>query len=124
LSGDRWTVDTEERVRTVVNTQNYRQIYNSAIICSYAKVNPEDVVGALNLATGFDYTLEEVMKIGENIIQEKKKLNDGFGLKKEDDYLPAIVRRRIGEEPDESATSDNEINSLLTKYRKIRNWSL
>ena len=123
LSGDRWTVDTEERVRTVVNTQNYRQIYNSAIICSYAKVNPEDVVSALNLATGFDYTLEEVMKIGENIIQEKKKLNDGFGLKNEDDYLPAIVRRRIGEEPEESATSDNEINSLLTKYRKIRNWS-
>jgi aldehyde:ferredoxin oxidoreductase len=124
ISGDRWIVNTEERVRTMANAQNYRQVYNSAIICSYAKVNPEDIVSALYLATGFDYTLEEMMKIGDNIIQEKKKLNEKFGLKEGDDYLPALVRRKIEGEPEESATGDDEMNSLLTNYRKIRGWSL
>ena len=124
VSGDRWTVDTEERVRTVANAQNYRQVYNSAIICSYAKVSPEDVVRALYLATGFDYTLEEMMSIGGNIIQEKKKLNERLGMKEEDDYLPALVRKRIAGEPEESGIEDEEMASLLSKYRKIRGWSL
>ena len=123
VSGDRWTVDTEERIQTLANAQNYRQIYNSAIICTYAKISSEDVVEALNLSTGFNYTTEEMMRIGSNIIQEKRKLNERFGLKAEDDYLPKMVRRKIEGEPDDSETSDDEMNSLMAKYRKIRDWT-
>ncbi|MGC8645584.1 MAG: aldehyde ferredoxin oxidoreductase family protein [Thermoplasmata archaeon] len=123
VAGDRWNVDTEERVKTLVNVQNYRQIYNSAIICSYAKVDSEDVAAALRLATGFDYSVDEIMRIGGNIIQEKKRINEGLGWKPEDDYLPRIVRERIEGEPEESATSDGELESLVKKYRKARGWN-
>ncbi len=123
ISGDRWEVNTDERVRTVISTQNYRQIYNSAIICSYAKVNAEDVVEALNLSTGFGYSLEEIMDIGGKIIEEKRRINKTFGMKEEDDYLPRIVRKRIEGEPEESGTGDEEIASLITKYKEFRKWN-
>lgn len=123
IGGDRWEVNTAERVQTMANAQDYRQIYNSAIICTYAKVTPDDVVSALNLSTGFDYTLDEIMKIGRDIIQEKRNLNLKFGLKEEDDFLPELVRRKINGESEESGTSDEEMESLLQKYRKIRKWS-
>jgi aldehyde:ferredoxin oxidoreductase len=122
ISGDRWEVNTDERVRTLINTQNYRQVYNSAILCSYAKINPEDVVGALNLATGFDYSLEELMEAGNNIINEKRKLNERLGMSRKDDYLPEIVRKRIEGEPSESGTGEEEIKSLLDKYYDLRRW--
>lgn len=121
ISGDRWEVNTEERVMTLINTQNYRQIYNSAIICSYAKINADDVVSALNLSTGFDYSLAEIMRIGENILAEKRKINELFGMKEEDNYLPEIVRRRIEGESEESEIGAEEMESLLSKYKKFRN---
>ena len=122
IAGDRWNVDSEERVRTLINVQNYRQIYNSAIICSYAKVSSEDVATALRLATGFEYTVDELMEIGKNIIDEKKRINEELGWKPDDDYLPRMVRERVEGEPEESATSDAELATLLDKYRKARGW--
>jgi aldehyde:ferredoxin oxidoreductase len=122
VSGDRWEVNTDERVRTLINTQNYRQVYNSAILCSYAKINPEDVAEALNLATGSDYSVEELMEAGNNIINEKRKLNERLGMSRKDDYLPEIVRRRIEGEPSESGTGEEEIKSLLDKYYGLRRW--
>ncbi|MEM4089904.1 MAG: aldehyde ferredoxin oxidoreductase family protein [Thermoplasmatales archaeon] len=122
ISGDRWNVNSDERVRTVLNFQNFRQIYNSAILCSYAKVASEDVAEALRLATGFDYSVEDLVTIGQDIIEEKRKINEKLGWKPEDDYLPKIVREKIEGEPEESSTSDYEMNSLLKKYREQRGW--
>jgi aldehyde:ferredoxin oxidoreductase len=122
-SGDRWTIDDEKRVETLVNTQNYRQIQNSVIICSYAKVDTQSLIDALNFATGFNYDYEIFKKIGENIIDLKRKINKKLGLKNEDDYLPGIVRKGIEGEPEESSTSENEFKNAINKYYKIRKWN-
>jgi aldehyde:ferredoxin oxidoreductase len=120
VSGDRWQVNTDERIMTLINSQNYRQIYNSAIICSYAKVNPEDVVEALNLSTGFDYTIDELMNIGALLLDEKRALNIRLGMKDTDDYLPSLVRKKIEGEPEESEIKDEEMESLLKRYNELR----
>ncbi|MEM3534204.1 MAG: aldehyde ferredoxin oxidoreductase family protein [Thermoplasmatales archaeon] len=122
ISGDRWNVNSEERVRTLINVQNYRQIYNSAILCTYAKVSSDDVAEALSVATGFDFSVEDLISIGKNIIEEKKKINEKLGWKPEDDYIPKIVRERIDGEPEESGTQDDEMKALLKRYRDQRGW--
>ncbi|MEM4772270.1 MAG: aldehyde ferredoxin oxidoreductase C-terminal domain-containing protein, partial [Thermoplasmatales archaeon] len=122
ISGDRWNVNSDERVRTLINVQNYRQIYNSAILCTYAKVSSDDVAEALSVATGFDFSVEDLISIGKNIIEEKKKINEKLGWKPEDDYIPKIVRERIDGEPEESGTQDDEMKALLKRYRDQRGW--
>ncbi|MGC8574847.1 MAG: aldehyde ferredoxin oxidoreductase family protein [Thermoplasmata archaeon] len=122
-SGDRWTIDDEQRVETLINTQNYRQIQNSVIICSYAKVDTQSLIDALSFATGFNYDYEKFKKIGENIIDLKRKINKKLGMKNDDDYLPGIVRKKIEGELEESSTSENELKNALNKYYKIRKWN-
>ncbi len=121
-SGDRWTIDDDQRVRTLISTQNYRQIQNSAIICSYAKVDTQSLIDALNYATGFSYNYEKFISIGERIIDLKREINIKLGMKNEDDYLPRIVRKGIEGEPGESATDDGELKNALKKYYEIRKW--
>jgi len=120
--GDRWSVDSDERVLSVIKTQDYRQIYNSLIICYYAQPAPQDIVNAYNLATGFDLDLDGMMNIGSRIINMKRKINESFGLKREDDWLPKIVRSVIPGEPEESGTNDDELKSLLERYYRLRKW--
>ncbi|MGC8547295.1 MAG: aldehyde ferredoxin oxidoreductase family protein [Thermoplasmata archaeon] len=122
-SGDRWTIDDEQRVETLINTQNYRQIQNSVIICSYAKVDAQSLIDALSFATGFNYDYEKFKQIGENIIDLKRKINKKLGMKNDDDYLPGIVRKKIEGELEESSTSENELKNAINKYYKIRKWN-
>ncbi|MEM0130492.1 MAG: aldehyde ferredoxin oxidoreductase C-terminal domain-containing protein, partial [Thermoplasmatales archaeon] len=122
VSGDRWNVNSDERIRTLINVQNYRQIYNSAILCTYAKVSSDDVAEVLSIATGFDFSVEKLISIGRNIIEEKKKINEKLGWKPEDDYVPKMVRERIEGEPEESGTRDDEMKALLKRYRDQRGW--
>lgn len=121
--GDRWNVDSDERVMSLIKTQDYRQIYNSAIICYYAQPSAADLLSGLNLATGFDHTLDELMQIGSSIVTLKRKINESLGMKNNDDWLPSIVRKNIENEPEESGLSENELKSLLDRYYRLRNWS-
>ncbi|MGC8663595.1 MAG: aldehyde ferredoxin oxidoreductase family protein [Thermoplasmata archaeon] len=120
--GDRWIVDSDERVMSVIKVQDYRQIYNSLILCYYAQPSPGDILKAYNLATGFDLTLDQMMEIGSKIVNKKRKINELMGLKKEDDYLPKLVRKRIENEPEESEMKDEEFQSLIQRYYKLRMW--
>ncbi len=122
-AGDRWKIDEDERVSTLVNTQNYRQVQNSVIICSYAKVDPISLINALKLSTGFEYDYEKLKKIGSSIIDLKRDINIKMGMDYKDDYLPLLVRKGIEGEPEESATGDNEIKDALNRYYKIRKWA-
>jgi len=120
--GDRWAVDSDERVMSMIKTEDYRQIYNSLIICYYAQPSPQDIVQAFNYATGLEFDLNDMMEIGSKIVNLKRKINESLGLKKEDDWLPKIVRLSIPGEPDESATGDDELKSLLERYYRLRKW--
>ncbi len=120
--GDRYSVDSDERVMSVIKTQDYRQVYNSLIICYYAQPSPQDIVKAYVYATGFDQDLNGLMDIGSRIIDMKRRINVSLGLKPEDDWLPKIVRSPIPGEPPESGTGDDELKSLLKRYYRLRKW--
>ncbi len=122
FTGDRWNVDSDERIMSMIKTQDYRQIYNSLILCYYAQPSPQEIVDAYNLATGFNLDLQGMMEIGSKIVNEKRKINESLGLKKEDDYLPRIARSRIEGEPEESNMDDGELKSLLERYYRLRRW--
>jgi aldehyde:ferredoxin oxidoreductase len=122
VSGDRWAVDTDERVLSAIKTQDYRQIYNSLILCYYAQPSPSEILDAFNLSTGLEKSLDDLMESGARIVNLKRRINVDLGLKMEDDYLPRIVRSPIQGEPEESGMGDDELRSLLERYYRLRGW--
>ncbi|WP_161952101.1 aldehyde ferredoxin oxidoreductase family protein [Thermoplasma sp. Kam2015] len=122
VSGDRFNVDSDDRVRTVIKTQDFRQIYNSLIVCYYAQPDPSLLASAYSLSTGISASINDLMDRGSEIVNLKRKINEDLGLKPEDDWLPAIVRRPVDGEPPESGMSNEELISILQKYYALRGW--
>ncbi len=50
----------------------------------------------------------------------KREINERLGWTPDMDWLPALVRREIGEE--NPGISDEEMKSLLNRYYKLRGW--
>ncbi|MCS6924400.1 MAG: aldehyde ferredoxin oxidoreductase family protein [Candidatus Binatia bacterium] len=81
----------------------------------------EEILPQLVAATGVQYTLEELLKIGERIWNLERWWNERAGLTGKDDTLP----RRILEEPLPSGPAKGQVNRLgemLPEYYRLRGW--
>lgn len=81
----------------------------------------EEILPQLVAATGVQYTLEELLKIGERIWNLERWWNERAGLTGKDDTLP----KRILEEPLPSGPAKGQVNRLgemLPEYYRLRGW--
>ena len=113
----------KNRAKIVKEIQDERAVCFSLVLCDFMPLNPPDFVEMLNNATGFNYTIDEYLKVGERIwnlarlfsIREK-------GISRKDDYLPP----RFYEEILPSTgyyISKEEFNKMLDEYYKLRGWN-
>ena len=112
---------SQGRARLNVACQDYGMFFsNCAIFCNLgaAPLNATQAVAMLNHVTGFDYTLEEVMKIGRRIWYLKRGLTNLFGARAKDDRLPARLMTPLNEGPTEGSVPDMEL--MLKAFYKLR----
>jgi len=112
---------SEGRAELNVACQDYGMFFsNCAIFCNLgaAPLNATQAVGMLNHVTGFDYTLEEVLKIGRRIWYLKRGLTNLFGARAKDDRLPARLMTPMSEGPTEGSVPDMEL--MLKAFYKLR----
>ena len=84
-------------------------------------VGLEEMLPQLAAATGVDYTLEELMTIGERIWNLERRWNERSGMTGAEDTLP----KRILEEPLPSGPAKGKVNRLgemLPEYYELRGW--
>lgn len=112
--------DDVEAVRLAVKVQDYRATYNAFIMCHFALPPYKDTIKALQLATGWDYSIDEVMKAGERITNIKRLLNKKMGLTKSNDRLPKIMSYKLKEGGTEGKIPNLDVQ--LKEYYKVRNW--
>jgi len=82
---------------------------------------PPDMFVQLIMATGVDYTFEEVVQIGEKIWNLQRLFNLKAGLTKADDSLP----KRFLEEPAPAGPGKGtvvDLESMLNQYYMMRGW--
>lgn len=87
----------------------------------YGGVNLTVITEWLNALTGFEYTVEELLKTGERIFNLKRLYNVKCGITRSDDSLP----RRILEEPRPDGGAAGNLPPLaemLTEYYQARGW--
>lgn len=122
LEGPYEGMDSVGKARIVAITQNLGSIFNSTNICSLLGISfsATDILNSLNYSTGFNYTLEDMMKIGERIWYLKRGINNILGIKRQDDRLPEKILTPTNEGAAASSVPDIEL--MLNEFYKIRNF--
>lgn len=90
------------------------------LFTSFAMGAPE-YTALLNAATGTNWSVEEVLEIGDRIYNIERMFNKAAGMKPEDDRLP----KRLLEEPVSNGPSEGMVSQLpltLPQYYEARGW--
>jgi len=104
--------------------QDMTAFIDSAGLCIFTifALGVEDYKDLLNNATGFDFTAEELMEIGERIWNLERKFNIEAGIGPEQDTFPdRFLRDPIPDGPQKGAVV--QLKPLLKDYYKARGWT-
>jgi aldehyde:ferredoxin oxidoreductase len=83
--------NSEDKGRTAARSQAWRSIYNALTVCHFMNPGASVLLSALNAATGWDYSLEDLLVTGKRIFTLKRILNSNLGSTKEDDRIPEFM---------------------------------
>ncbi len=112
--------DDIEAGSLAVKVQDFRAVYNAMIMCHFAMPPFKDTVKAVELATGWNITIDEIMTAGTRITNLKRLLNKKLGLTKENDRLPKVMKYKLKEGGTEGNIPNLTIQ--LKEYYKARGW--
>jgi aldehyde:ferredoxin oxidoreductase len=109
-----------EKAANVACHQDWRTVCNALVLCQFANVPPEMVLNLVSAATGYDYTLEELMDVGARAWNLKRTLNHRLGLTAEDDRLPGHLLEPLPDADDPDYVPPFE--AMLEAYYQARGW--
>ena len=104
----------------VVASQNLGQVMNSASLCYLlmSVITPQEFVELISAASGFDYTLEELLANGERSWILKRGLNNLMGVTAADDTLPKQILTSPPDGPAVGSVPDLEL--MLKEFYELR----
>ena len=105
IPGERFE-NSLEKGRLTARSQAWSSVYNALTVCQFMNPDPLLMLKALNAATGWEYTLDELMNAGKRIFSLKRIINHNLGSTIADDRLPDFMLKgfstggTLGFEPD------------------------
>jgi len=117
--GDRFD-NSEDKGRTAARVQAWRSVYNALTVCQFMNPGASRLLAGLNAATGWDYSLEELMKAGKRIFTLKRMLNIKLGSTRADDRLPDFMLTSLKDGGSLGFTP--ELEPLLAGAYKEHGW--
>ncbi|MFX0132567.1 MAG: aldehyde ferredoxin oxidoreductase family protein [Candidatus Hodarchaeota archaeon] len=114
--------ETHGKGRITALTQNVNAVSNSTIMCVFVRdyISASDFTKLLNYATGFDYTISELLKIGDRIYNVKRVFDILCGITEKDDMLPPRSLEPTKEGGNAGKVPD--MKSMLKEYYEFRGW--
>lgn len=111
--------EEEGKAALVARHQDWRSVADALISCFLVNTPIEGLVDMLGAATGWDFTLEDVLPTGERIFNLKRALNTRWGWNPEDEKLPPLLLQ-----PLEGGTGGYvpDVERLLSDYYRVRGW--
>jgi aldehyde:ferredoxin oxidoreductase len=103
----------------VARLQDFRALTNSAVSCNFYPMDGDQLLKLLQLATGWDMTIEELVQTGERIFTMMRLLNLKLGYEPKNEKLPDLVLK-----PLEGATEGHvpDIEAQLKTWYEYRGW--
>jgi len=120
---DRFASD-EAAVRTARAFQDFVAVYNPLGLCKFiikGGIGPAQTVEILNAATGWDWTPDDLLRVGERLFNLKRLINLRLGITRADDTLP---HRFLAEPRPSGQAAGNlpDLDSMLPRYYELRGW--
>jgi aldehyde:ferredoxin oxidoreductase len=112
--------NSEDKGQTAARVQAWRSVYNALTVCQFMNPGAAKIMTALNAATGWGYSLEELILAGKRIFTLKRILNAKLGSTKADDRLPDFMLTSLKEGGTLGFTPD--MKPLLAGAYKEHGW--
>jgi aldehyde:ferredoxin oxidoreductase len=122
----------EGKAKVTKAYQDLSAIIDSAGLCIFFAVRnlaakdlgvaPVGILEYINAATGADYTLEELMQVGERIINAERLFLTRAGFSRKDDSLPP----RLTETPAPTGPAKGlvcQLDKMLDEYYREQGWT-
>jgi aldehyde:ferredoxin oxidoreductase len=124
-AGEHNRLDSAGKAQVAYDFQNYMSVYNPLGLCKFivkGLVGPETVVEWLNLAMGWDWTTDDLIRAGERLFNLKRMINVRLGITRQDDTLPRRLLTHA--RPSGSAAGVlPDLEPMLEEYYQLRGWT-
>jgi aldehyde:ferredoxin oxidoreductase len=100
--------------------QDFRCVTNSALTCHFYPIKADELAEMMKLVTGWDFTLEELVKAGERIFTLQRLMNLKLGYDSKNEGLPELLLKPL-DGPSERHVPD--VEAQLDTWYKYRKWS-
>jgi len=96
---------------------------NCAVLCILGGIplNASQAVGMVNHVTGFDYTIEEVMRLGRKIWYLQRGLSNLFGARAKNDRLPKRLLTPMEKGPTQGSVPNMDL--MLKEFYELRGFN-
>ncbi len=118
-----------EKVRFALTTQHLYSCLDSINLCefvfgaSWQLFGPRDLVDVVRHSTGWDVTLEELLRLGERRVNMMRVFNAREGLGRKDDVLPKKLHRALGGGPTAGASvNEEDMERAKHWYYEMAGW--
>ena len=113
----------EGKAEIVKVMQDFMGVFDCLVICKFlifAGVEPSEIARALTLATGWEFTKEKLLEIGERVFNLKRVFNIECGISRKDDTLP---KRLLTPLSDGGAKGHvPKLDVMVREYYRLRGW--
>jgi aldehyde:ferredoxin oxidoreductase len=117
LSGGRFK--TRGKARVTARLQDWRTLFNSAIMCFFVDPTTPLLIKMLSEATGGPAELEPWLRAGERAFTLKRALNNRLGIRRGHDRLPQRLRIPMS---NGSMGRTPRMEKLMADYYAYRDW--
>ncbi len=115
---DRWA---DDKAAGVAKGQNFRTLTDSLGICHFAIIPFNLLIDMINASTGWNTTMDELLKAGERTFQLQRALSCKLGITSKDDVIPELAMRPIPDGGQEGHVPNME--KMLPEYYAVRDWN-
>jgi aldehyde:ferredoxin oxidoreductase len=118
MSTDR--LSSEGKGVLFAKVQDFTELFNDVTICAFMPITPTMLANMLKYATGFEFDVFSLAKIGERIVTLKRLYDIKCGIKPiEDDALPPVILQ-----PVEGGSAGNvpDVKKQVQEYYEYRKW--
>ncbi|UCE10240.1 MAG: aldehyde ferredoxin oxidoreductase family protein [Candidatus Thorarchaeota archaeon] len=113
-------LENEQKGIMAAKAQEYRAFFDTTIMCHFAMIPVDAILGLLNQATGFAMSLNDILVVGARIVAVKRMLNLRLGLDTKDERLPAGLLTPQPEEVTDDFVPD--VDAQLDEYYEYKGW--
>jgi len=121
VQDDLIATSSERKVALNILCQDFGMFFSDcAVFCNLGgcPLNATQAIDLVNYVTGFDYSLEEILKLGRRIWYLRRGLANLFGARSRDDVLPKRMMTPLSEGPVEGSVPDMDM--MIRDFYRLR----